>query len=960
MTGAGQLEKVETSNAAQERAVVVTSCLLEAFLACPTKCYLLSKGEIPASNDYTAWATERVKSYRHEGIQKLTAHAQEFSNASLDAGLRKHASWRFALGKTLLAQGWQASLELVQRIPQEGATSSGQLVPIRFVPANKLSSPDKLMAAFDALVLSKVFGVKASVAKIIHGEKWSAVTVNTNSLSRVVHRAVSQSTALLSAAAPPDLILNRHCSQCEFQDRCKKKAVEKDDLSLLTHISERERVRFKGKGLFTVTQLSYTFRPRRRIKRLAGQPEKYHHALKALAIREHKIHVVGKPELHIEGTPIFFDVESLPDRDFYYLVGVRVEGQNGVEYHSLWADSATDEKRVWESFLGILSGIDRPKLMHYGSFETVFLKRMCDRYGGPSEHSAAAKAITSTTNLLSLIYGRIYFPVYSNGLKEIARFLGFEWTDPLASGLQSIAWRSQWEASHHITLRDKLIAYNADDCEALSLVARTIERLLMPEVAADKTSGLYPEIVHAEALGKNLTSKWREFKSPLADMEHINKAAYWNYQRDRVFVRSGIVARQSPKRPQRTNRCRRKAEKIVVLKAPPSCPECGKRGRRKSRLLTRAVQELVFGRDSVKRRVVQYVFQTYRCRSCGQEYGLQKWYLHGRKWGWDLVAYFVYHIVGLRIPQLTMQHSLNRLFGFNLVRSTLNNLKIKAADHYLVTKRNILERIVHGDLIHADETRANIKGHLAYVWVLTNLTEVVYILAESREGEIVQTLLKDFKGVLVSDFYAAYDTIACPQQKCLIHLMRDLNDDILHNPFDQEMKSIAIGFADLLRLIVETIDRYGLKRHFLKKHQLDVNRFYRYLDGSDFKSEVASKCKQRFAKNRDTLFTFLRYDRVPWNNNNAEHAIKAFARLRDVISGTSSKKGVDEYLTLLTVAETCEYQGLDFLAFLRSGEKDINTFASGHRRDARRQKFEESPVRNAITQLRAASVANNS
>lgn len=59
------------------------------------------------------------------------------------------------------------------------------------------------------------------------------------------------------------------------------------------------------------------------------------------------------------------------------------------------------------------------------------------------------------------------------------------------------------------------------------------------------------------------------------------------------------------------------------------------------------------------------------------------------------------------------------------------------------------------------------------------------------------------------------------------------------------------------------------------------------------------KCKQRFEKNRDTLFTFLRYDGVPWNNN-AEHAIKAFARLRDVIAGTSSRKGVDEYLTLLS------------------------------------------------------------
>ena len=169
----------------------------------------------------------------------------------------------------------------------------------------------------------------------------------------------------------------------------------------------------------------------------------------------------------------------------------------------------------------------------------------------------------------------------------------------------------------------------------------------------------------------------------------------------------------------------------------------------------RTVEDLVFGRDSVKRRVVQYVFQGYRCRSCRHEYGLSEWYLHARKWGWNVVAYFVYCIVGLRVPQLTTQHSLNRIFGFNLVRSTLNNLKVKAAERYSFAKRKILERIVSGDLVHADETRPNIKGHLAYVWVLTNMTEVAYVLAESREAEIVHDLLKDFKGVLVSDFYAA-------------------------------------------------------------------------------------------------------------------------------------------------------------------------------------------------------------
>ena len=915
----------------------VTSHLFEAYLACPTKCYLQFKGEVGAGSDYTAWAAKRAESYCRNGIQELTAaHPLELGSGSLEPGRWKNASWHFALDQIVRAQDWEARLKVVQRITSKETNPPFQLVPIRFLTDNKLSNSDKMVAAFEALVLAKLLGIKVGVAKIVHGEKWSVFTVKANMLSRAVHKVVSQTAALLSASSPPDLLLNRHCPECEFQDRCRKQAVEKEDLSLLPNLTDKDRARFKRKGIFTVTQLSYTFRPRRRIKRLAGHPEKYHHALKALAIREQKIHVVGKPELHIDGTMIFFDVEGLPDRDFYYLIGVRLENKNGVDRYSLWADSVQDEERIWKEFLNILSGADHPTLMHYGSYETTFLKRMCDRYGVPPKDSVLGKAIESSANLLSVIYARVYFPTYSNGLKEIARFLGFEWDDPLASGLQSIVWRSRWEASSNLTFREKLIAYNIDDCDALSLVAHTLNQLLVVDVGSGNNSDALLGIVHAETLGKNLNSKWRPFKSSIVDMERINEAAHWSYQRDRVFVRSGIVTKNL-KRPKRANRSN-KPEVTVVCKAPPSCPECSKRWRRKNRLLIRTVQDFVFGRDCVKRRVVQYVFQTYNCRSCDHEYGLHKWYQNGhRKWGWNLVAYFLYHIIELRISQLTVQHSLNRLFGFGIVRSTLNNFKTYASDYYSGTKRKIMERIVHGELIHADETRANIKGHLAYVWVLTNMREVIYILAESREADIIQTLLKDFKGVLVSDFYAAYDAIDCPQQKCLIHLMRDLNDDILHNPFDEEMKSIALGFSGVLKPMIDTIDRHGLKKLYLRKHIVDVERFFKFIGVTDFKSETALKCKQRFEKNRDTLFTFLHYDGVPWNNNNAEHAIKAFARLRDVMRGTASKKGIEEYLTLLSVAETCEYQGLDFLSFLRSGETDIESFAKGRCRYTRRK-----------------------
>jgi hypothetical protein len=97
-------------------------------------------------------------------------------------------------------------------------------------------------------------------------------------------------------------------------------------------------------------------------------------------------------------------------------------------------------------------------------------------------------------------------------------------------------------------------------------------------------------------------------------------------------------------------------------------------------------------------------------------------------------------------------------------------------------------------------------------------------------------------------------------------------------------------------------------------------------------SEVAAKTKHRFEKNRNTLFTFLKHDGVPWNNNNAEHAIKAFATLRRVINGVTSEAGLRDYLVLLSICETCEYQGLEFLDFLRSGETDIAGFADSRSR----------------------------
>jgi hypothetical protein len=70
---------------------------------------------------------------------------------------------------------------------------------------------------------------------------------------------------------------------------------------------------------------------------------------------------------------------------------------------------------------------------------------------------------------------------------------------------------------------------------------------------------------------------------------------------------------------------------------------------------------------------------------------------------------------------------------------------------------------------------------------------------------------------------------------------------------------------------------------------------------------------------------------MPWNNNNAEHAIKAFAQLRHMIEGTTTEKGIHEYLVLLSICETCKFKNVNFLDFLRSGIKDIDKFVTRRR-----------------------------
>jgi uncharacterized protein (TIGR03067 family) len=265
------------------------------------------------------------------------------------------------------------------------------------------------------------------------------------------------------------------------------------------------------------------------------------------------------------------------------------------------------------------------------------------------------------------------------------------------------------------------------------------------------------------------------------------------------------------------------------------------------------------------------------------------------------------------------------------------------ARYYRPCTRRLLAKILSARVLHIDETEVTLRTGKGYVWVFATAEEVVYLLRPTREGDFLRDLLKDFRGVLVSDFYAAYDAIDCPQQKCLIHLLRDMNQELLNNPFDLELQSITGPFGTLLRAIVEAIDRYGLKSRHLGKHRRSVDEYLQSLATRTFRSEAAEALRGRLVKYRDKLFTFLGHDGVPWNNNTAENAIRQFAYCRDANPGRLREPGLKDYLVLLSLYQTCRYRGVSFLRFLLSRERVLDAFFQRPRRKRRPPVIEVYP-----------------
>jgi predicted RecB family nuclease len=904
--------------------MAITQEIFEAFLKCHTKAHLIGHGVAVDQSVIDPLLKEPDDTYRHRGSDELrTAVAEgQLYIGTLSVQAIKRRLYALITNCSLSTPNLKAELHGLRLVRGTGRADGNDYIPFRFLYNEKISNTDRLLLAFDAFVFSQAVGIEPSHGEFIHGRERRTAKVLLTPLYSKVRAALSAIAAQEAQSEPPPVVLNKHCPECQYALHCGAIAKNADDLSLLSKMSEKEREKHHRKGIFTVTQLSHTFRHRKR-----NGEARHDHALKALAIRKNQVHVLGKVAWSYSGTPVYIDVEGDADRDFYYCIGLRFEVAGSIVQRSYWADDPSDEERMWVECLVALNAIDQPRLIHYGSYETSFLRQMKKRYPNPGPEIALDGLLESTVNLLAVVYAQVYFPTYSNGLKDIARHLGFRWSHPAASGLAALSWRRQWEMSREPELKERLFIYNQEDCAAAQSVAEALSALSrsLPVGGTD--------FVDATALKREYPKRFGKIDFALPEFQQINDAAQWDYQRERVYLRSKkrLRRRQETFPTKALGRIDRHVQ--VEEERPASCAQCGGTEIKRWGWLKRVTHDLRISRTGIRRWVVRHSFPRYVCWKCKATF--HKFSLPRRKYGAALCAYVLYQTIEMQLSQRAVGKSLQQLFSIPASGNLINRLKAGAALRYEDTYEALLKKIVSGTLVHADETRTNLILKHGYVWVFTNHEEVAFAFSESREASTPQDVLQEFRGVLVSDFYTGYDSITCSQQKCLVHLMRDINEDLCKQPFNEEIRDISRKFATLLRQIVESVDRFGLKTRHLRKHRPAVDRFFGEILGRVYQTEVATGYQKRFAKNRDRLFTFLDHDGVPWNNNNAEHAIKAFARLRNIFGGTSTVKGMREYLILLSISETCRNKGVRFLDFLLSEESDVDQFAARMRRSRR-------------------------
>lgn len=884
-----------------------------AFSQCPTKAFLMFKSEEPFEPTEYDKLLLKFQANTFDNYCNNFTDIQNYKEGILKKGFEIVKDCNI----NLVEFNFQS--KLIRK--NEGKSSLGKFFyePTLFLSSNQISKENRLELAYLGFLLEKMQNKFPDKGLIIDKEG-SKHRVELTKLKKPLKSIISEIQSF--DQAPPKLILNRHCSQCSFENICKPQAQKEDNLSLLDRITPKQINKLEKKGIFTVKQLSFIYKPRRRNKKVKNPPILYKPELQALAIRTAKTYIQRLPTLDRKTIEIFLDIEGLPDDGFFYLFGILVSENNIQSTHSFWADTPQNEKTIWQDVVTLLETYPEGSIYHYGTFEPSAFEKLAKRYQTNIE-SIKKRFV----NINAFIYGKIYFPTYSNSLKDLGKSLGAKWTNEKAAGLQTIIWRNEWEEGQ-TQRKEDLQTYNQEDCLALKILTDELSRIqITASISNDVEFVQNPKKIASE-ISQGVHNQF----------ENILDFSHYDYDKRKVKLNfNSILKEDSPiqdvVKSKKSYKGQRKFTPKITrhtkLERDNFCAKHQNHELENSKKSSkRLIIDITFTRSGAKKSIIQYIGKYGYCTLCKKHYPPNKIkeFSSSSLYGYNLKAWFIYQRIALQLSYEKIITSINELFNENMSWRYTHKFVKDFSIIYEITEQNIEKKLLGSPCIHIDETPVNIQGAIHYIWVFSNEKYVVLRLSETREVEMSRKFLGNYKGIIISDFYAGYDSLDCPQQRCWVHFIRDLNDDLWSNPFDKEYECFVSEVRNLIVPILQTVHKKGLKKHFLLKFLKEIDKFYKnHIDDKIYKSELCKLYQKRFARYQNSLFTFIEHDDINWHNNTAERGLRHICKQLS-ISGSLHKSLTPHYLRLVSIMQTCKFQNKSFLKFLLSKEKDIDNF----------------------------------
>ncbi len=324
----------------------------------------------------------------------------------------------------------------------------------------------------------------------------------------------------------------------------------------------------------------------------------------------------------------------------------------------------------------------------------------------------------------------------------------------------------------------------------------------------------------------------------------------------------------------------------------------------------------------IQARTIEYQCHRVVCPECGESTRAALPEEAQGRFGPQLTALIAYLTVVCRMPRRVVEALLGQVLEIDISLGSTQKCWEEASQAVAAPCQELEQQLKDEPVLNVDETGWRTNGAKRFLWAFVAARYVVYTVAATRGSQVLVGLLGAvFQGVLCSDRFSAYLKYhSGTAQFCWAHLKRNLLGIVeftKSSAVERFCRDALALHARLFRLWHKfcggQIDRRQLLLRSIPIQKRIFALAERHLDSPH--GEVRNLARALFEHN-GRLFTFLEHEGVEPTNNSAERALRTGVQWRKICFGNRSAQGELATSRLLTVAETCDLQRLNILAYL--------------------------------------------